>query len=505
MKDSEPQFCMKYFRVVVAALTTLIVIVVGWTAWHCGNGPRRELELALAAAPQPSAPPIDVKAKMLHAYWGNCDKCHVTTGAGKPASMSGPPVAVAAPMTHDYWGNCRLCHEVTGGVQPAGNPAQAAAFNEITAQSLGLQLQTVTPAMKLQFGLISEDGVLVSNVQPNSVAFQSGIQRGDEILRVNKTPIESVNSFEAAIADLKPGSQALVAIYRDRGRNLFLQIPEFSPDPTLAATGQPPMTQNQIETLAEQLGVPKTQQSVAQALQRNSTGGVNQAAAVPPMSQNQIETMAEQLGVPKTQQSVTQALQRNSTGGVNHAAPAAPPLTQNQIETLAEQLGVPKTRQDVARALQKQNQGNTRLAMANPNVGKVAVGAMGPGLNDQVSTQFGASPYFIVFDPAQNTYSSVANPNLRSQTAQDVETGQYLVDLGVSNVIAGSFSSVAMGTLRTLRMTVYPGVTGPVGGVLSAYSLGQLVPMNTNPGLQLGGPTGAPSSAGVSSNPQRLF
>ena len=524
MKDIEPQFCMKYFRAGIAALMILIVIVIGYSAWHCGGGPRREFELALAAASPPTAPPIDVKAKMLHPYWGNCDKCHVTTGAGKPVSqvMTGPPVAVKAPMTHEYWGNCQLCHKVTGGVQAMGNTGQAtaraAAFNKITPQSLGLKVQTVTTAMKQQFDMISEDGVLVTDVQPDSIAFHAGMQRGDEVLRINKTRIESVNRLESVIADLKPGSEALVAIYRGKRRNLFMQIPEslpavlaenaatgLSPGTNLVAATLPPMTQNQIETMAEQLGVPKTQQSVTQALQRNSPGGVSQAAAVPPMSQNRIETMAEQLGVPKTQQSVAQALQRNTGANRNQTAPAAPPMTQNQIETMAEQLGVPKTQQAVAQALQKQSQGKARLAMANLNFGKVAIGSTGPGLNYQVSSQFGASSYFIVFDPAQNTYSSVANPNMRSPAAQDTMTGQYMVDLGVSNVIAGSFSPDAVNTLRTLRVTVYPGVTGTVGGVLSAYSVGQLSPMNSNPSLQLGGPTRIPFSAGANRNGQTLF
>ena len=566
MKDIEPQFCMKYFRAGIAGLMILIVIVVGWSAWHCGGGPRRELEIALAAAAQPTAPPIDVKDKMLHPYWGNCDKCHVTTGAGKPVSqvMTGPPVAVTAQMTHEYWGNCRLCHKVTGGVQPTGNTGQATAraagFNKLTAQSLGLKVQTVTTAMKQQFGMISEDGVVVLDVQPNSIVFQAGMQKGDEILRINKTRTESVNRFESAVADLKPGSEALVSIYRGKRRNLFMQIPEslpagfadntaagLSPGTNLAAATLPPMTQNQIETMAEQLGVPKTLQSVTRALQRNSPGGVSQAAAVPPMSQNRIETMAEKLGVPKTQQSVAQALQRNSKAGTNPTAPApamtqnqiettaeqlgvpktqqavaqalqrnstanrnqvvpvAAPMTQNQIETLAEQLGVPKTQQAVAQALQRQNPDNARLAMGNLNFGKVAIASMGPGLNSQISTNFGASPFFIVFDPAQNTYSSVPNPNLRSLAAQDAVTGQYMVDLGVSNVIAGTFNPDAVNTLKTLRVTIYPGVTGSVGGALSAYSVRQLSPMNPNPSLQLGGPTRTPFSVGGNRNGQTMF
>ena len=194
------------------------------------------------------------------------------------------------------------------------------------------------------------------------------------------------------------------------------------------------------------------------------------------MTQNQVETLAEQLGVPKTQQAVTQALQRQQGKAV--ASAAAPPMTQNQIETLAEQLGVPKTQQAVTQALQKQNQAKT--AAANIYYGKVAIASTGPGLGYSVSQQFGSSPYFIVMDPAANSYSVATNPNA-NRTGQDIQTGQYMVDLGVSNVVAGGFTSNAMQTLQNLRVNVYPGVTGTVQDVIGAYIAGNLVTANTAP------------------------
>jgi predicted Fe-Mo cluster-binding NifX family protein len=162
-------------------------------------------------------------------------------------------------------------------------------------------------------------------------------------------------------------------------------------------------------------------------------------------------------------------------------------MTHNQVETLAEQLGVPKTQQDVAKALQRQRQAR---AAANLNFGKVAVGAMGPGPGYQVSHQFGASPYFVVFDPSQNRHRVVANPNANDATGRGIQTGQYIVDLGVSNVIAGSFNQNALNTLRTLRVNVYSGVTGSVQSALSGYLAGQLVPVNTYPNAQAGFPGG---------------
>jgi predicted Fe-Mo cluster-binding NifX family protein len=472
---TEYEFCMSQFRPAIIIIAILVVVVIGWMVRDCMNR-RHPLEYSLIAATTPMGPPILVKDKALHPYWGNCSKCHQTIDAGKPVSkvMAGPPISIKQKMTHADWGNCLLCHQVTDGIQPG--PAQpvmakAAAANQFSAQTLGLKTQTVTAATMKQLGLPNEDGVLVLEVAPNSIGASAGLLQGDEIIRVGKTRIETVSNLDAAIAGYKFGETVQLKIYRgNKTRNLYAVLP----DKLLPAAATAPMTQNQVETLAEQLGVPKTQQAVTQALQQQQQAKT--VAATAPMTQNQVETLAEQLGVPKTQQAVTQALQRQQ--GKAGTSVAAPPMTQNQVETLAEQLGVPKTQQAVTQALQKQNQAKT--AAANIYYGKVAIASTGPGLGYSVSPQFGASPYFIVMDPAANSYSVVTNPNA-NRAGQDIQTGQYMIDLGVSNVVAGGFTANAMQTLQSLRVNVYPGVTGTVQDVIRAYVAGNLITANTAP------------------------
>ena len=416
MKEGEYTFCMTQFKPAIAAMAVLVVIVLIWTAWHCAQQKARAIHFPLmggvtpaAAALQPIAPPIGVKDKMLHAYWGNCSKCHVTIDAGKPISkvMAGAPITINDKMPHKYWGNCLLCHKVTDGLkaQNQAPQAKAAAMNRLTAGSLGLKIQTVTGAMMRQFGLANEDGALVLEVAPDSIAARSGLRKGDEIIRAGKTRVETTRNFETALNGVKPGTSMKINISRGtKSQNLIMTIPETVDGALATAAATAPMTQNQIETLAEQLGVPKTQQAVTQALQKQRL-----AAATAPMTQNQIETMAEQLGVPKTQQAVTQALQEQKQG----------------------------------------------TAAANIYFGKVAVAAMGPGLGYQVSPQFGESPYFIVFDLQQNNYRVAINPHANDATGRGVQTGQHMVDIGASSVVAGDFSRDAMNTLHALR--------GPLG------------------------------------------
>ncbi|HIJ58380.1 MAG TPA: PDZ domain-containing protein [Deltaproteobacteria bacterium] len=404
MKKVEHEFCMTQFKPAIAALAILVVLVLGWTGWHCTRKAERNANLLFAATTAPIASPIGVKAKMTHAYWGNCNTCHVTVGAGKPISkvMAGPPISIKDKMLHKYWGNCLLCHQVVDGLRPQKRlRAKAAAANRFTAQTLGLKIQMVTAAMMRKLGLANEDGALVTGVAPNSIAARAGLRRGDEIIRVGKVRIETRTDFQAALNKLKPGSKVKINIYRgNKRRNLFVMLPE-------------------------------------------------------------------------------------SLAGNLATAAVTAPMTQNQVETLAEQFGVPKTRQDVTRALQGQGQAR---AAANLNFGKVAVGAMGPGPGYQVSHQFGASPYFVVFDPSQNNYRVVANPNANDATGRGIQTGQYIVDLGVSNVVAGSFNQNALNTLRTLRVNVYSGVTGSAQSAIAAYMAGQLIPVNTNPNAQAAAP-----------------
>jgi len=483
-KNTEHTFCMQQFKPAIIVMAILLVMVLSWSIWHCTQHPKFQgYTLAAANTPTPSAPPVDVNAKMLHPYWGNCSKCHVVTGVGKPVSkvMTGPPISIKDKMLHKYWGNCMLCHVITDGIpgKKKTTPAkgQAVAFQQTQTNHLGLQVQTVNANLMHQFALPAKNGAIVLQIAPGSSAEVAGFLPGDLIVRFGKDKINSANALTASIGKTTPGRKIKAIVYRGKiSRSLFVTIPNGS---------MPPMTQNQVETRAEQLGVPKTPQAVNQALQQQRLQQQNiqqpnmqqqmvnnQAqwvAATTPMTQNQIETMAEQLGVPKTQSAVQQALKKQQ----QLKLAAATPMTQNQIETMAEQLGVPKTQSAVQQALKKQQQAKVA---ANPYYGKVAIASSGTSLGSPVSIQFDTSPYFIITDPIQRSYKVVANPNANDPGNQGIQTSQYMVDLNVENVVAGNFSPSAINSLSMLRINIYSGVTGSVSNIINAYLSGQLIP-----------------------------
>ncbi|MBF0482888.1 MAG: magnetochrome domain-containing protein, partial [Desulfovibrionaceae bacterium] len=243
MKQVEQDFCMRQFKPAIAVLAVLVVVIVGWTLWRVCPGSFVDAGQGLtpAAAKVASGPPIDVNAKMTHPDWGNCNKCHVTTGAGKPVSkvMTGAPISIAQKATHKYWGNCVLCHVVTDGFQASGQyvapgkVAQAAALNWLTAASLGMNAAPVTEAMMAKFNLAKEEGVLVLDVAPGSIASAAGFAAGDEIVRAGAAPTPTLDAFEAALNNAKPGSDLKFAISRGKtSRNLIASLPE-----NLAALG----------------------------------------------------------------------------------------------------------------------------------------------------------------------------------------------------------------------------------------------------------------------------
>jgi predicted Fe-Mo cluster-binding NifX family protein len=425
-KQRNYEFCMANFKPAVGALAVLVVIIIGWTTWHCSTEAPARLGFVLSAAQKPPAKDISVKDKMLHPYWGNCNKCHITVDAGQPVSkvMAAAPISIKQDMLHKYWGNCLLCHKVTDGFQPTKAQLQARAKTAgtvwLTGRSLGLTLVPVTGAMMAKLGLAREDAVLVTAVAPGSIGEQADFRKGDEIVRVGKAGTTNINEFENALNKTAvPGDTLKFTIYRGKNtRNLHARLP-------------------------------------------NVLDNLSTAAARTPMTQNQIETRAEQLGVPKTQQSVT-------------------------------------------RALQAQRQAQAAGALYH---GPVAVAVTGPHLTAQVASRFDSSPYFVVVDPARNAYKVVANPNANDAAGQGVQTGQLMVDLGVSNVIAGGYSTNALGTLHSLRINPFAGVAGPAQEAVNAYRAGTLKPLDVAAGHNPAGPgrISPPTNFGQKAQRQVVF
>ncbi|MBU4509550.1 DegQ family serine endoprotease [bacterium] len=81
---------------------------------------------------------------------------------------------------------------------------------------LGVYIQEVTPEIAKQFGLPEDaKGVLVGDVVKDSPAEESGIKRGDIIVKVNDEEVNSPGELQDKIRDIDIGKKANIEVMRD--------------------------------------------------------------------------------------------------------------------------------------------------------------------------------------------------------------------------------------------------------------------------------------------------
>ena len=92
--------------------------------------------------------------------------------------------------------------------------------------TLGLTLKALTPALREELGLATEEGVLVSKVTPGP-AMAAGIREGDLLQMINKVRVNNPAEVKAQIDAIEPGRPTAVLILRE-GNPLFLalRVPE---------------------------------------------------------------------------------------------------------------------------------------------------------------------------------------------------------------------------------------------------------------------------------------
>jgi serine protease Do len=79
---------------------------------------------------------------------------------------------------------------------PTGAPLTG---QEETRRELGLVVQDLDPALAQQFGYEDEEGVVITQVEPGSVAFLSGLKPGTLITEVDRKPVANTQEFRDAI------------------------------------------------------------------------------------------------------------------------------------------------------------------------------------------------------------------------------------------------------------------------------------------------------------------
>jgi serine protease Do len=84
-----------------------------------------------------------------------------------------------------------------------------------TEVKLGLDVQDLTTGLADKFKLRESRGVLISKVEPGSLAQAEGLHEGDLIKEVNRVDVGSVGEFSSALAKVRRGETVLLRVLRE--------------------------------------------------------------------------------------------------------------------------------------------------------------------------------------------------------------------------------------------------------------------------------------------------
>jgi len=139
------------------------------------------------------------------------------------ASMAG--VGKKVPMKIWREGRQRTYH-IKLSEFPDGPTASTPTKNadEKTA-GIGITVSDITKKIQQELHLSSQRGVIIKEVQPNSVASISGLQPGDIILQLNNQSIKSARGFAHAVRKIAAGGIMRLQVKRSQGGGrLFLAL-----------------------------------------------------------------------------------------------------------------------------------------------------------------------------------------------------------------------------------------------------------------------------------------
>ncbi|MFH0777201.1 MAG: DegQ family serine endoprotease [Candidatus Eisenbacteria bacterium] len=101
------------------------------------------------------------------------------------------------------------------GELPAEALASAGKSAQRKVSEVGIEVETLIPALAKRLGYQDEQGVVVVAVKPGSPAQSAGIAQGDLIKEVNKQKVTDVSEYDKAFARSKPGDAVLFLIRRE--------------------------------------------------------------------------------------------------------------------------------------------------------------------------------------------------------------------------------------------------------------------------------------------------
>lgn len=94
-------------------------------------------------------------------------------------------------------------------------------FGQVQRAILGVTIQDVTQEVAKENSLDEVKGVFVNGIRDGSAAGDAGIKKGDVILSVNSTPVNSVSELQEQISKYRPNDKVNVIVNRNNKEKVF--------------------------------------------------------------------------------------------------------------------------------------------------------------------------------------------------------------------------------------------------------------------------------------------
>jgi serine protease Do len=109
--------------------------------------------------------------------------------------------------------------EVTVILGELPEEASVAQRSEASVEKIGITVANISPSLADRFNLQKlDEGIVVTDVQPGSVAAQSGLRPGDVLLSINRKTVKNVSSYNDLMESVNTGDTVLLYIQRGEGK-----------------------------------------------------------------------------------------------------------------------------------------------------------------------------------------------------------------------------------------------------------------------------------------------
>jgi Do/DeqQ family serine protease len=94
-------------------------------------------------------------------------------------------------------------------------------YGEVQRAFIGVTIAGVTAELAKEFGIDKIEGVYVSGVRDEGAAKEAGIRKGDVILSVNETRVNTASELQEQVSKYRPGEKVKVILRRDNDLKQF--------------------------------------------------------------------------------------------------------------------------------------------------------------------------------------------------------------------------------------------------------------------------------------------